>query len=66
MKKNGVTAMGIAAYRGNIQMMELLAERTNLQFVNSQGVGPMYLAVKGNKTDSIRFLLGRRVPIFNI
>ena len=65
MKKNGVTAMGIAAYRGNIQMMELLAERTNLQFVNTQGIGPMYLAVKGNKPDSIRFLLGRRVPIFN-
>jgi ankyrin repeat protein len=35
MKKNGVTAMGIAAYRGNIQMMELLAERSNLQFVNA-------------------------------
>lgn len=26
----------------------------------------MYLAVKGNKTESIRFLLGRRVPIYNI
>ena len=65
MKKNGVTSMGISAYRGNVQMMEMLAERSNLQFVNSQGIGPMYLAVKGNKTDSIRFLLSRRVPIFN-
>jgi len=25
----------------------------------------MYLAVKGNKVDSIRFLLARRVPIYN-
>lgn len=57
MKKNGVTAMGIAAFRGNVQMMELLSERSNLLFVNSQGVGPLYLAVKANKTDSIRFLL---------
>ena len=65
MKKNGVTAMGIAAFRGNIKMMELLAEKSNLQFVNAQGVGPMYLAVKGNKVDSIRFLLARRVPIYN-
>ena len=30
MKKNGVTAMGIAAFRGNIPMMELLAEKSDL------------------------------------
>lgn len=32
MKKNGVTALGIAAYRGNVQMMELLSEKADLAF----------------------------------
>lgn len=65
MKKNGVTAMGIAASRGNIKMMELLSEKSYLKFVNTQGVGPMFLAIKFNKPDSIRFLLARGVPIYN-
>lgn len=44
-------------------MMELLGEKSDMMFTNVQGIGPLYLAIKGNKPDSIRFLLGRHVPI---
>ena len=51
--------MGIAAYRGHIQIMEILSERSDMMFTNMQGVGPLFLAIKGNKMDAVRFLLGR-------
>ena len=35
MKKNGVTAMGIAAYRGQIQTMTILAEKSDLMLTNT-------------------------------
>jgi ankyrin repeat protein len=47
MKQNGVTAMGIAAYKGNVIMMEILKEKSNLMFTNANGIGPLYLAIKG-------------------
>jgi ankyrin repeat protein len=63
LKKNGVTAMGIASYRGSIEMMEIVGQHSDLNFTNTAGIGPMYLAIKGNKPDSIRYLLGRNVAI---
>lgn len=44
-------------------MMQILAEKSDLMFTNTAGIGPMFLAIKGNKPEAIRFLLGRRVPI---
>ena len=63
-KKNGVTAAGIAAFRGNIDMLHILSERVDLHYTNNQGIGAMYLAVKGDKVDSIRYLLGKKVSIY--
>ncbi len=63
-KKNGVTAAGIAAFRGNIDMLQILSERVDFHFTNNQGIGAMYLAVKGDKVDSVRYLLGKKVSIY--
>lgn len=43
--------------------MEILSEKSDLMFTNLQGLGPLYLAIKGKQIDSIRFLLGRHVAI---
>jgi Ankyrin repeats (3 copies) len=45
-------------------MMEVLSEKSDLMFTNTQGIGPLYFAIKGNKVDSIRFLLGKHIPIY--
>ena len=61
IKKNGVTAMGIAAYKGSVPMLQLLSEKSDLGFSNMQGVSPIYLAIKGDKIDAIRFLISKQV-----
>jgi ankyrin repeat protein len=63
IKKNGVSAMGIAAYKGSLEMMDILSSKSDLNFTNLQGIGPMYLAIKGNKPDAIRYLIGKKVRI---
>jgi ankyrin repeat protein len=40
--------------------MDLLIEAgCDIKIVNSQGIGPMYLAIKGNRIEMIRYLIGR-------
>lgn len=67
MKHNGVTAVAIAAYNGDVTMLnELVDSGCDLNLVSSQGIGPMYLAIKGEKIDSISYLLRKKVPILNL
>jgi ankyrin repeat protein len=48
-KHNGVTAFGIAAYKGFTGMMqELLSAGANMNYLNANGITPMYLAIKSN------------------
>jgi uncharacterized protein len=37
-----------------------------LDFTNHQGIGPLYLAIKGEQVDSINYLLSKNVAIFNL
>ncbi len=60
MKSNGVTALGIAAHRGSIEMMQALVDGgCDIKHTNNQGIGPIFMAIKANQIDSIRFLLGK-------
>jgi len=60
IKNNGVTALGIAAYQGSIQMMQALIDGgCDIKYTNNQGIGPMFMAIKSNQIDSLRFLLGK-------
>ena len=64
VKDNGITALGIAAYRGNVSMMERLVNAgSDPYFTNQKGIGAMYLALKGDKLESIMYLLNKNVPI---
>ena len=65
MKSNGVTALGIAAYQGSIEMMQALVDGgCDIKHTNNQGIGPMFMAIKSNQIDSIRFLLGKQLPVW--
>lgn len=46
-KNNGVTALGIASFRGNIKILNLLYEAgADINITSKQGAGPLYLAIK--------------------
>ena len=48
-KNNGVTAVAIAAYRGNVQMVERLVRGGADPFIlNKNGIGTIHMALKGN------------------
>jgi ankyrin repeat protein len=64
-KTNGITALGIAAYRSNISMMDrLIKGGSDPNFVNKSGIGAMYLAVKGNQVNAVSYLLSCHVAIY--
>ena len=51
-KNNGVTAVGIAAYKGNIKIMDMLYKAgADINQTSKHGAGPLYLAIKQNKID---------------
>ena len=65
-KDNGITALGIASYRGNTTMMErLINAGADPHFLNKQGIGCLYLALKGDKLESTQFLINKRVSVYN-
>jgi len=46
-KKNGVTAVGIAAYRGNMKILDMLYRAgADINLTSKHGAGPLYLAIK--------------------
>jgi ankyrin repeat protein len=64
-KTNGITALGIAAYRSNLHMMDKLVKGgADPKFVNRSGIGALYLAVKGDQRDAVSYLLQLHVPIY--
>ena len=59
-KNNGVTAVGIAAYKGNIKIMDMLYKAgADINQTSKHGAGPLYLAIKQNKIDVIKYLVER-------
>ena len=64
-KNNGVTAVGIAAYMGSIEMLQVLNEYdADLFHLDTNGIGALYLAIKAKQPDAIMWLLGRNLPIY--
>lgn len=46
-KNNGVTAIGIAAYRGNLKILDLLYRAgADINLISKTGAGALYLAIK--------------------
>ena len=60
-KNNGVTAVGIACYKGSVQLIDILYKAgADINFKSMSGVNSLYLAVKGNHLECVRYLIERK------
>ena len=63
-KKNGVTALGIAALADNKDaFVALLDGGADPFYVNDKGIGALYLAIKGKARVLAQYLVNMQVPI---
>jgi ankyrin repeat protein len=59
-KSNGVSAVGIAAFKGNIKLLDLLyREGADINLTSKMGAGPLYLAIKMDKIECVKYLIDR-------
>jgi len=57
-KNNGVTAAGIAAYRGSHRILKQLCDAgADINITSKQGIGPLYLAIKQHNNECIKLLV---------
>lgn len=60
-KNNGVTAIGIACYKGAVQIIDILYKAgADINFRSISGVNALYLAIKANQMDCARYLIERK------
>ena len=65
-KHNGITALGIASYRGHVHLIEILTKAgANPHLLNHVGIGTMYLALKGDQIQAVECLLGLGVAVWS-
>lgn len=63
-KNNGVTAIGIAAFKGDLKILELLYKAgADINLTNMNGVSPLYLAIKGRRFDCAKFLIEHKAIV---
>ena len=55
-----MTAIGIAAYRGNMKILDLLYRAgADLNLTSKTGAGPLYLAIKQDRIEVVKYLIER-------
>lgn len=60
-KNNGVTACGIASYKGSLKILDMLYKAgADINITAKNGIGPLYLAIKSNKLDCVKYLIERK------
>ena len=65
-KNNGVTAIGIAAFKGNMHILDMLFNAgADINKANKIGVSPLYLAIKANHLDCVQYLVERNAVLHN-
>ena len=48
-KQKGITSVGIASYNGHLEILDTLINAgADSHRTSQQGIGPLYLAIKGN------------------
>lgn len=56
-KVNGITALGISAIHGKLQIMKKLVENgADVNLTSPAGISPLYLAIKARNIECIRYL----------
>jgi ankyrin repeat protein len=63
-KKNGVTALGIACIKGNIDIVKMLHRAgASLNSLSKRGICPLAHAIKNKHENCIRYLIDNNVDI---
>ena len=64
-KNNGITALGIAALKGNHKMLLLLISAVaDVNCTTKSGIGALYLAIKGNSLNCTKSLVESGADIY--
>lgn len=64
-KNNGITAAGIASFKGNLDILRLLHDAgANINFSSKNGISPLYLAIKSCSIDCIQYMLEHKVDVY--
>jgi ankyrin repeat protein len=64
-KNNGITALGIASLKGYRHLIQLLVEAgSEINHTSKNGIGALYLAIKGNHYDCSKYLLDKGAHIY--
>ena len=64
-KTNGVTALGIAAYKGSVEIIDLLVRAgANINLTSKSGIGPLYLAIKSKKVEAVQKLVDNKACLY--
>ena len=65
-KKNGVTALGIAALKGNLKMVKALhMAGADANVKSRKGVSPLSLAIKSRNIECIKYLIDSKVTVID-
>lgn len=63
-KKNGITALAIACYKGNVALLETLHKAgAILNSVTKKGISPLALAIKSKNFECVKYLIDNKVDI---
>lgn len=64
-KNNGITALGIASLKGYLPIIQLLVDAdSDINHTSKNGIGALYLAIKGNHYDAAKYLLEKGANIY--
>lgn len=59
-----MTALGISSYKGNLKILEMLyTAGADINLANKQGISPLYLAIKSNNMQCIKYLIERKAKV---
>jgi len=58
LKANGISALSIAAIKGNLPIIKLLIQAgADVNQIGKNGVSPLYMAMKATNLECIQYLL---------
>ena len=63
-KNNGITALGIACFKGHLEILELLHKAgASLNSHTKRGISPLALAIKSKNFECVKYLIDNKVDV---